>query len=191
MGRMQDGDEWTQAGIAGRERGAQAYRPLRAAQRARSFRTVPTSPTPLATTEWQPFHEPLRATLVRTIGIAILVGALFALRLGGLSRWPAASVVMLWPTLGGHALELWFLNWLRPRLPRDRGVQIAARVVLWFVGGMLFLVAMRLTAAALAGSRPVSRVAPWIGGLAFIGIELVVHLAARLRGRPSVYDGRG
>jgi hypothetical protein len=98
---------------------------------------------------------------------------------------------MLWPTLGGHALELWFLNWLRPRLPRDRGVQIAARVVLWFVGGMLFLVAMRLTAAALAGSRPVSRVAPWIGGLAFIGIELVVHLAARLRGRPSVYDGRG
>lgn len=152
---------------------------------------VTTSPTPAAATEWQPFHEPLRATLVRTVAIAVVLGALFARRLGGLSSWPAASVVMLWPTLGGHFLEQWFLNWLRPRLPRDRGVQIAARLLLWFVGGAAFVVAMRLTVTALAGNRPVVRVAPWIGGIAFIGIELVVHLVARLRGARSVYDGIG
>ncbi len=28
-------------------------------------------------------------------------------------------------------------------------------------------------------------------GLAFIGIELVIHLALQLSGRPSVYNGRG
>lgn len=152
---------------------------------------MPSSSSAVATTEWQPFHEPLRTTLIRTLGIAIVAGALFAHRLGGLARWPAASVVMLWPSLGGHFLELWFLNWLRPRLPRDRLLQIAARVALWFVGGALFLVAMRLTVTALTGSRPLGRVAPWIGGLAFIAIELVMQLLPYLRGRPSFYDGRG
>ena len=150
-----------------------------------------TSPTPVATSDWQPFQEPLHATLTRTLGIAVVVGALFARRLGGLSQWPAASVVMLWPALGGHFLELWFLNWLRARLPRDRGVQIVARLALWFLGGALFLVAMRLTATTLTGRRPIPRVAPWIGGVAFIGIELLVHLASRLRGARSFYDGRG
>jgi hypothetical protein len=152
---------------------------------------VTTTSPPLAATEWQPFREPLRMTLIRTLGIAVVAGALFAHRVGGLARWPAASVVMLWPSLGGHFLELWFLNRLRPRLPRDRGVQIAVRVALWFLGGALFLVAMRLTATALTGSRPLERAAPWIGGLAFIGIELAVQLVLRLRGRPSFFDGRG
>jgi hypothetical protein len=31
----------------------------------------------------------------------------------------------------------------------------------------------------------------WVGGVAFIGIELVVHLALQVRGRPSFYNGRG
>jgi hypothetical protein len=152
---------------------------------------VTPSPTPVAATEWQPFQEPLRATLVRTVGIAIVVGALFARRLGGLSFWPAASVVMLWPTLGGHCIELWFLNRLRPRLPAVRAMHIAARLLLWFLGGVLLFVAMRFTAAALTGIRPAERVSPWIGGVAFVGVELVVHLAIRLRGARSFYDGRG
>jgi hypothetical protein len=57
---------------------------------------VTTSPTPVAASDWQPFQEPLRATLTRTFGIA---------------------------------------NWLRPRLPRDRGVRIVARLALWFLRG--------------------------------------------------------
>ena len=35
---------------------------------------------------------------------------------------------MLWPSLGGHWVELWFLNWLRPRLPVARGAQIVTRL---------------------------------------------------------------
>jgi hypothetical protein len=143
------------------------------------------------TIEWQPFREPLRATLTRTIGIALVGGALLALRWGGIARWPIASVVMLWPALGGHFLELWFLNWLRPRLSRDRGVQIAARVGLWFVGGVVFALTMWLTAGALTGRLPAPRPVWWIGGLVFIGIELVAQVVLRLRGLPSFYDGRG
>jgi hypothetical protein len=30
----------------------------------------------------------------------------------------------------------------------------------------------------------------WFGGIAFIVVELVVHLVMRLRGLPSFYDGR-
>jgi len=141
--------------------------------------------------EWQPVREPLRATLTRTLGIALVGGALLSLRWGGLARWPAASVVMLWPALGGHFLELWFLNWLRPRLPRERGVQIAARVGLWFFAGAVFALAMWLTAGALTGQLPAARPVWSIGGLVFIGIELVAHLVLLLRGLPSFYDGRG
>jgi hypothetical protein len=141
--------------------------------------------------EWQPFREPLRATLTRTIGIALVGGAVLAFRWGGLARWPMASAMVLWPALGGHFLELWFLNWLRPRLPRDRGAQIAARIGIWFLGGVVFALAMWLTAAALTDRQPAARAVWWIGVLAFIGIELVAQLVLHLRGLPSFYDGRG
>ena len=147
-----------------------------------------TAPSPIA--EWQPFHEPLRATLMRTIGIALVGGAVLAFRWGGLARWPVASAMVLWPALGGHFLELWFLNWLRPRLPDARIVQVAARLATWFVAGMILAAGMYLTARA-AGLRPLHRHEWWFVGLAFIGIELTAHLALHWLGRPSFYNGRG
>jgi hypothetical protein len=50
---------------------------------------------------------------------------------------------------------------------------------------------MDLTAMALTGFRPAQWPAWWLGGLAFIGLELVVHLVLQLRGQPSFYNGRG
>ena len=131
----------------------------------------------------------MRTTLARTVTIALVAGAVVARFWGGWARWPIATLVMLWPSLGGHYLELWFLNWLRPRLPMARPVQVGARVAVWFIGGVAFVVCMCLTALALVGSP----IAPawWLGGLAFIGIELLVHLAPTVRGRPSFYNGRG
>ena len=72
-----------------------------------------------------------------------------------------------------------------------RGLQVAARVGVWFVGGVGLAIGMGLTAMALAGFRPAHWPAWWLGGLAFIGIELVTHLVLQLRGRPSFYNGRG
>jgi hypothetical protein len=142
------------------------------------------------TSEWQPYREPLRITLVRTGTIALVVGAVLARWSGGLARWPMATLLALWPALGGHWVELWFLNWLRPRLSVARAVQVGARVGVWFVGGTALALGMGLTAMAL-GFRPAQWSAWWRGGLAFIGIELVVHLVLQLRGRPSIYNGRG
>jgi len=140
---------------------------------------------------WQPYKEPLRITLARTGTIALVVGAVLARWLGGLAHWPLATLLVLWPSFGGHLVELWFLNWLRPRLPVARAVQVGIRVVVWFIGGTGLALGMRLTAIVLAGFRSAHWPAWWLGGLAFIGIELAAHLVLRLRGRPSFYDGRG
>jgi hypothetical protein len=140
--------------------------------------------------EWTPFREPLRTTLTRTIGIAVVVGGVLSLRLGGISRWPLATVLLLWPSFGGHWIDLWFLNWLRPRLPSERSVQVVSRLVVWFVGGMILGLGMGLTALAFGVHRPAS-LPWWIAGLAFIAIELVAQIALQLRGRPSFFNGQG
>lgn len=142
------------------------------------------------TAAWQPYREPMRATLVRTITIA-LVAATIASRWLGWSRWPTVVLIMLWPSFGGHWVELWFLNWLRPRLPAARGAQVTARVAVWFVGGIVLAAGMTLTALALGGVRPVPWPAMWLGGVGFIVVELVAQAALQLRGRPSFYNGRG
>jgi hypothetical protein len=143
------------------------------------------------TSQWQPFSEPLHVTLIRNGTIAIVLGAVVARFWGGLSRWPLAALLALWPSLGGHWLEVWFLNWLRPRLSAARPVQIAARIAMWFVGGIGLALGMGLTAIVLTRSRPVHLPTWWMAGLAFICLELAVHLILQLRGGPSSYNGCG
>lgn len=144
------------------------------------------------TSRWQPYREPVRVTLMRTGTIALVVGALLARWWGGgLARWQIATLVALWPSFGGHCLELWFLNWLRPRLPDTRVAQLGARVGVWFVGGAGLALGMGLTAMLFTEFRPAQWPGWWAGGLAFIGIELAVQLVLQIRGRPSFYNGRG
>jgi hypothetical protein len=151
---------------------------------------------------WQPVREPLRSTLLRNCAIAAVAGAVVAHYWGGLARWPLTTLLALWPALGGHWVEIWFLNWLRPRIGtrtteafRDVGGQsrisparvwqVVARIAVWFVGGTLLGLGMLLTV------RPAHWPAWWLGGVCFIGIELVVHVGLQLRGRPSFYNGLG
>ena len=129
--------------------------------------------------------------MLRTGMIAIVVGAVLARLWGGLARWRLDTLLMLWPSFGGHWVEIWFLNWLRPRLSTASGLQVAARLGVWFVGGTGLAIGMALTAMALAGFRPTHWSAWWLGGIAFICIELVAHLVLQLRGRSSFYNGRG
>jgi hypothetical protein len=128
---------------------------------------------------------------VRTVVIALVVGAVLARSWGGVRRWPLATVVVLWFSFGGHWVELWFLNWLRPHVSVAWPVQTVARIGVWFVGGIGLGVGAALTAMLIAGFRPAQWPAWWLGGLALIGLELVVHLLLQLRGRPNFYDGRG
>src|SRR4051812_26773717 len=98
---------------------------------------------------WEPCREPLRVTLARTLTIAVVVGAILALWSGRISYWPVAAILVLWMSLGGHYIEIGFLNWLRPRVPPARAAQLAVRVGAWFVGGTILALGMRLTALAL------------------------------------------
>lgn len=122
--------------------------------------------------------------LLRNGAIALALGLVLSQTHVSRMSWPAASLLMLWPTFGGHGIELAFLKGLRPRIPASRVVQASVRLLVWFAGGIVLAFAMRFT----AGTRwPVW----WLGGTGFAGIELVAHLALLLRGRPNFYDGLG
>jgi hypothetical protein len=142
-------------------------------------------------TSWQPFRESIRTTLGRTVGIALVVGGAVALGVGRLDVWPVAAGLMLWISFGGHWIELWFLNWLRPRLAPTRLVQTATRVVVWFLGGVVLGYAI----AACMRLSPLTRgLAPWpwwAAGVGFIAVELLAHLVLALRRRPNFYGGDG
>jgi len=138
---------------------------------------------------WRPFRESVRVTLIRTLGLAAIIGAVLAMSSGGgPKRWPVATLLALWPSLGGHFVELWYLNWLRPRLPAANSVQIIARLIVWFVGGIVLMMGMCATAPLLSKEQFRRCPAWWVGGLAFVGIELVVHLVIFLVGRRSRED---
>ena len=141
--------------------------------------------------DWLPYRESLRVTLTRTVTIALLAGALLSLWFGGIRRWPVLTLLMLWPSFGGHWVDLLFLNVLRPRLPRTRFVQTSARFAIWFLGGILLALGLRLTAMLLFGHARVFGLTWFVAGAGFIGIELVAHAALQMRGRPSFYNGRG
>jgi len=141
--------------------------------------------------DWRPYREPLRVTLTRTISIAIVAGAVVASRSGGIRRWPLLSLLMLWPALGGHWIDLAFLNWLRPRLPVSRRIQVFARIAVWFGGGMALALGARLTATLLLEHQSLAWLTWAMAGTVFVGIELVAHGALHLRGRPSFYNGLG
>lgn len=144
-----------------------------------------------ASITFSPYREPLRATLTRTVAIAVVMGGIVAFATGRPRLWPALAVVMLWPALGGHWVELFFLKVVRPRLAARGTARNIARVVLWFVGGMVLAIGARWTALLLLPSARLIQLSWAVAGAGFIAIELVAHAGLRLRGRPSFYDGRG
>jgi hypothetical protein len=135
-------------------------------------------------------EEPFLRTLARNLTIAIVVGGVIA----AVRRAPFLALpetfLALWPSLGGHFVEIAFLDGVRPRLPRARLVQASARLVWWLAGGALLCVALIATAHALPIGAPRWRWW-WIGAPIFVGIELAVHAILALRGRPSFYRGDG
>lgn len=137
---------------------------------------------------WQSYHEPLRVTLVRTGLVGLVVGILVALVQGPRASWPQWTVFALWFSFGGHWVELFFLNWLRPRLPSARGAQITGRVFTWLVAGTVLMIGARMTGLSL--NAPAVRLPPWwLGGPLFLCVELLVHALPQLRGKPNFYNG--
>lgn len=138
------------------------------------------------------YTEPLLATVIRNVLLATIVSIVVALTSARSTqpiRWPIAFLLMLWPTFGGHLLEVWYLGWLCPRLPAVPSVRRAARLVTWFIGGCLLGVAVALTARAVVGTPFTRWPSWWLAGIAFIGIELVAHAGLLARGQRNFYSG--
>jgi hypothetical protein len=141
--------------------------------------------------DWRPYREPLHVTLARTLSIALVAGGVVALVRGNFQRWPAFSLLMLWPAFGGHWIDLFFLNVLRPRVPASRAIQRLVRLGVWFAGGTVLAAGVQLTARLLFDRSHVIWLTWATAGAAFVVIELVAHAALYVRGRPSFYNGLG
>jgi hypothetical protein len=141
-------------------------------------------------TSWPRIEESFYHTLARNIAIAIVVAGIVALVRHDLGALLPVAALALWPSLGGHYVELAFVNQIRTRISRDWVIQAIARVVVWFIGGILLYLCMVVTAYALP-ITPLPLRLWWCGGFLFIGVELVAHAFLALRGDASVYDGRG
>ena len=138
----------------------------------------------------EPFTEPWSSTALRTGSIALAVGIGVGLYQRHFTVVPVTTLLALWFTLGGHFVEVLFRNQLRHRIGGEAPVQVLTRLVYWFVGGSVLYAGVIATRALLTGQRIVHW--PWwIGGVFFVGLELVIHLLLLARRQPSFYDGRG
>ena len=136
------------------------------------------------------FSEPWRTTLLRTGTIALAIGVGIGLYQRHLAVVPLAALIALWFTLGGHFVELLFLNRLRHSIVSRLPMRALVRMVYWFAGGCVLYAGALATRTLLTGHA--AAVWPWwIGGLGFVAIELVVHSILRARRLPNFYDGNG
>ena len=143
-------------------------------------------PTPLPVPR---FSEPWQRTAIRTGGLTLVVALVAAVARRNLGAGVIALLIAPWFAVGGHFVELFYLNILRPRLVAASVPLLAARLAFWFVGGVVLYFAA-LASVRLVVPRPPAF--PWWGaGLGFIGIELLVHAGLRSRGQSNAYDGRG
>ena len=135
-------------------------------------------------------EEPLRRTLVRNVALAAGVGVVIALQRHRLRLLLPIAALALWFSLGGHYVELAFLNGLRARISQGRLIQVGLRLLVWFAGGVVLYVLMAASARVLPLEAPPLRMW-WYGGLLLIGVELAVHGLLAMRGRPNFYSGHG
>jgi hypothetical protein len=155
-------------------------------------------------TRFQPYHEPLRATMVRTGLIALASGTIvLIMRLGRLPgslaeayAWMVLVLSVLWISFGGHWLEVAYLNALRPGLARlPDWLLIFVRIGVWVSGGTLLMFGAATTYIVMTtGHMPSESALRSIlcyGGLVFAAIELVPHTILMLLGRPSFWNLRG
>jgi hypothetical protein len=149
-------------------------------------------------TERVKYSEAFYATLRRTVAIAVILGSiLFGLYTltapagnGRALNWFSWVVAVFWFSFGGHWVELFYLNWLRMKLPVNRAVETAVRLLVWYIGGCFLFAGMQYSSAAL-GNRCLLPFTWWFGGIFFIIAELAVHLILLLLKRRNFYSGEG
>lgn len=150
---------------------------------------------------FKPFHESLAVTLRRTITIAIIVASVITLirphhlptLFARWREWFSLAVFVGWISVGGHWVELIFLNGLRPRIAHWSDLSLAAvRIGAWFIGGTILFIAAAISRSLIATGQLPDQTqvthALVYGGLAFVGIELCVHLVMLVMRKPCFWN---
>lgn len=161
-------------------------------------------PSPANPARFMPCRERLATTLTRTILIALVVASvLTVVRLRHVpssmaeSRFALALLVSVaWISVGGHWVELFYLNVLRPRRAHWPDASLALlRLTVWLIGGTILALAAITTHSLVATAHPPRPpqliTALKFGGPLFVGVELIVHTLLALKGRPSFWNRRG
>jgi hypothetical protein len=143
--------------------------------------------------EPRPYVETLGATLRRTLIIAFFITTVLALVLpherSFLRFWLSTYPAVLWFPLGGHYVELTYLNFLRMRWSWFRQHRYMTRVLWWFAGGLPLGLGCWWTWIGL-GADPGFELPFWWGMPFFILAECGVHAVLTVLGRPSFWNGR-
>jgi hypothetical protein len=145
----------------------------------------------------QPYRESPAATLRRTIAIGLVLTTILSVGLhltrpasGSLLRlWLTTFPAILWFPLGGHFVELVYLNFLRIRWAWWHRHKRPARMIVWFLGGLPLGAGLWWTWTSLGNSLPLTP--PWWWGMPFfVVVEFVVHAIRHALGYPNFWDGR-
>lgn len=154
--------------------------------------------------------EPLRATLLRTVPIALIIGTIATLRVKGMPdgvdawwEWMARVAAVLWISFGGHYVELIYLHRVLPRMMSCRVsagvggwlVRLIARCAVWAGGGAVLWIGGVSTYRLMMGAGlPSATDLPGIavqGAAGLIVIELLgVHVILTIIGYPSIWMRR-
>ncbi len=140
-----------------------------------------------------PFRETLAATLTRTLAIAAGVTTLLAIVLPRdeslFFMWVITYPAVLWFPLGGHYVELVYLNFWRQRSVWARKNHTIARPLVWMLGGLPLGLGCRATWIAL-GYEQAGMLPWWWGVLFFPFVECIVHTINSVTGKPSFWNRR-
>ena len=142
-------------------------------------------------------HEPFRRTLIRTTLTGLAVSIAFSF--GQLKNAPGfnSKFSILFITfiyIGGvivfigHYTELFFINYLRFNFSPKYIIQISIRIIYWYVSGcILYNSAMLLR--GLLEHKDLFAGNWYLGGIYFIGIELVANLLMQVMIKKSFWNG--
>ncbi len=153
--------------------------------------------TPASTPFPQPYRESAAATILRTFAIAVVLttvlsGVLYAAGLATgspIRLWLTTFPAILWFPLGGHFVELVYLNFLRIRWPWWHRHRRSGRIIVWFLGGLPLGAGLWWTWTSLGNTLPAAL--PWWWGMPFfVVVEFIVHGIRHTLGYPNFWDGR-
>ncbi len=139
--------------------------------------------------KFEEIDEPLRVTLSRTLTIAVVVGVVASFATHNIRMGFAIGLGALWPSVGGHWIELLWLNLIRKRLKPKVPILVALRLIYWWAWGFVIIFPAFYTIHVIAPSLP-PMPSPLLGGFGFLFVEMLLHGIFAMNHRPNAFDAR-